>query len=260
MPWILPFEPDKEQADRGPLHGPSRWHLYGRISHWIWRIRNVPGHLLRHVYIWHTQTSKQCQCNYARTCNYKDTTSLWILSHHCFWTRTNRFYGVCNEALDLLKINCHVLLGDNHNPMLVERLCRYFNKGHAIMWSEWDTVHVALECLLLLLYAWNSCPVHGTNISHSYVVVGWEFAFLIDFFSGKHWQLTSSPATMESYSKDLATRLSVCCKITDIWSRRHVIGTKHLSVTPSWPLCLFIWWHCCCSSCHPFRCKQGPCW
>ena len=34
------------------------------------------------------------------------------------------FFGVCREALDLLKINCHVLSGNNHNPMLVERICR----------------------------------------------------------------------------------------------------------------------------------------
>jgi hypothetical protein len=40
-----------------------------------------------------------------------------------------KFFGVCREALDLLKINCHVLSGDNHNPMLVKQICRYFNKG-----------------------------------------------------------------------------------------------------------------------------------
>ena len=59
------------------------------------------------------------------------------------------------------------------------------------MCNERDTVRVALESLLLLLYAWNSCPVPGTDISHSLEVVGREFAFLIDYFSGKHWQLTA---------------------------------------------------------------------
>ena len=76
------------------------------------------------------------------------------------------------------------------------------------MCNECATVHVALEHLLLLVYAWNSCPVLGTDISCSLVVVGQEFAFPIDFSSGKHWQLTSSPANMESYSKDLAMHLS----------------------------------------------------
>jgi hypothetical protein len=72
------------------------------------------------------------------------------------------------------------------------------------MCNKRDTVHVALEALLLLLYAWNSCPVPGTDISCSLVAVGRKFAFSIDFLSGKHWQLTSSPATIDSYSKQLA--------------------------------------------------------
>jgi hypothetical protein len=38
--------------------------------------------------------------------------------------KDSKFFRVCRESLDLLKINCHVLLGDNHNPMLVKRLCR----------------------------------------------------------------------------------------------------------------------------------------
>jgi hypothetical protein len=73
-----------------------------------------------------------------------------------------------------------------------------------------------LESLLLLLYAWNSCPVPGTDISRSLVAVGCEFAFPIDYSSGKHWQLTSSPATVESYSKQLAVRLSACCEVAEL--------------------------------------------
>ena len=121
----------------------------------------------------------------------------------------------------MLKINCHVLSGDNHNPVLVERICRYFNKGLTIMCNERDTVRVALEPLLLLLYAWNSCPVPGTDISCSLVAVGHEFAFLIDYSSGKHWQLTSSPATVESYSKQLASCLSACREIVELLVREH---------------------------------------
>jgi hypothetical protein len=100
--------------------------------------------------------------------------------------------------------------------MLVERLCRYFNKGLTIMCNERDTVRVALECLLLLLYAWNLCPVPGTDISRSLVAVGREFAFPIDYSAGKHWQLTSSPSTVKSYSRDLATRLGACREIAEL--------------------------------------------
>jgi hypothetical protein len=34
-----------------------------------------------------------------------------------------KFFGVCRGALDLLKINCHILSGDNHNPMLIKCIC-----------------------------------------------------------------------------------------------------------------------------------------
>jgi hypothetical protein len=86
--------------------------------------------------------------------------------------KDSKYCCVCRKALDLLKINCHVISGNNHNPMLVERLCCYFNKGLTIMCNERDTVRVALESLLFLLYAWNSCPVPRTDISRSLVAVG----------------------------------------------------------------------------------------
>jgi len=141
--------------------------------------------------------------------------------HTIVLDKDSKFFGVCREALDLLKINCHILLGDNHNPMLVKRLCHCFNRGFTIMCNKWDTVRVALESLLLLLYAWNSCSVPSTDISCSLVAVGRKFAFPIDYSSGKHWQLTSSPATVKSYSKQLANCLSACHKIAELLVCEH---------------------------------------
>jgi hypothetical protein len=60
--------------------------------------------------------------------------------HTIVLDKDTKFYGVCREALDLLKISCHVLSGDNHNPMLVECLCQYFNKALTIRCNERDTV------------------------------------------------------------------------------------------------------------------------
>ena len=40
-----------------------------------------------------------------------------------------KFFGVCSKDLDLLQINRHVLSSANHNPMLVERVNCYVNKG-----------------------------------------------------------------------------------------------------------------------------------
>jgi hypothetical protein len=88
--------------------------------------------------------------------------------------------------------------------MLVECLNWYLDKGLCIMCNERDSVWVALKAILLLLYAWNSCPVPGTDISRSLIAVGRKFAFPIDFLSGKHWELISSTSMVVSYSKDLA--------------------------------------------------------
>jgi len=97
--------------------------------------------------------------------------------------------------------------------MLVERVNRYLNQGLRIMCNERDSNRIALEAILLLIYAWNSCPVPGTDISRSMVAVGREFAFPIDFSSGKHAELYSAPGTVESYSKELATRLEACREV-----------------------------------------------
>ena len=134
--------------------------------------------------------------------------------HTAVLDKDSKFFGICCEALDLLQNHCHILSGSNHNPMLVEQINQYLNKGLQVMCNERNTVRVALEAILL--YAWNSCPVPGTDISRSLVAVGHEFAFPMDFSSGKHWELMSSASTVVSYSKELATRLSACHKVAEL--------------------------------------------
>jgi hypothetical protein len=53
--------------------------------------------------------------------------------HTVVLDKDSKFFSVCRESLDLLEINCHILSGNKHNPMLVKRLCRFFNKGLRIM-------------------------------------------------------------------------------------------------------------------------------
>jgi hypothetical protein len=101
--------------------------------------------------------------------------------HSIVLDKDSNFYRICRKALNLLQINCHVLSGDNHNPMMVEHINWYLTKGLKIMTNERDSVHVALKAILLLLYAWNSCPIPGTVISCSLFAVGREFAFPIDY-------------------------------------------------------------------------------
>jgi hypothetical protein len=133
--------------------------------------------------------------------------------HTVVFDKNSKFFSICRESLDLLKINFHVLLRDNHNPMLVKWLCRYFNKGLCIMTNECNLVRVALEALLLPLCAWNSCPAPGTDISCSLAAIGRESAFPIDFSTGMHQELMSSLTTIESYSCNLSKRLAACRKI-----------------------------------------------
>ncbi len=104
---------------------------------------------------------------------------------------------------------------------MVERVNQYLTKGLKIMTNERDSIRIALEAILLLLYAWNSCPIPGTDISQSLVAVGREFAFPINYSTNKHWELTSSPISVESYSKDLSTRLSALCKVTQLLVQEH---------------------------------------
>ncbi len=54
------------------------------------------------------------------------------------------------------------------------------------------------------------------DISRSLVAVGREFAFPINFSSGKHWELTSTASTVVSHSKELATRLSACRDVPEL--------------------------------------------
>ncbi len=154
--------------------------------------------------------------------------------HTIVLDKDSNFFGVCREALDLLKINCHVLSRGNHNPMLVECINRYLNQGLCIMCNERDSNCVALEAILLLIYAWNSCPVPGTDISRSMVAVGREFEFPIDFSAGKHTELYSAPGTVKSYLKELATCLDACRKIAMLlinlqqcWHRELLNSRQH---------------------------------
>ena len=89
----------------------------------------------------------------------------------------------------------------------------YLNKGLKIMANEHGTVQITMEAIILLLYTWNSAPIPGTNLSRCFIALGQEFQFLIDFSTNKYWELTSTPASVQSYAHDLATHLIASRKI-----------------------------------------------
>ncbi len=80
-------------------------------------------------------------------------------AHTVILDKDSKFFGVFRESLDLLKIHCHVLSGNNHNRMLVKRLNQYLNKSLCIMTNKRGSIHIVLEALLLLIYARLVTPV-----------------------------------------------------------------------------------------------------
>ena len=143
------------------------------------------------------------------------------LCHTLVLDKDSKFFSVFRATCDLLNINCHVLSGDNHDAMIVERLNRYLNKGLTVLSNERDSVRIAQEAILLLIYAWNSAPIPGTDLSRSLVAIGREFSFPIDFSSAKHLELTSSASTIKSFAHDQATLLKASRLIAQVLIDEH---------------------------------------
>jgi hypothetical protein len=136
--------------------------------------------------------------------------------HTIVLDKDSNFLGAFKEAVDLLQINRHILLGGNHNPMLVERLNCYHNVGLKIMTNKHDLVRVVMEATLLLLYAVNSSPIPGIDLSQCFVTLGRKFQFPINFSANKHFELTSTPSMIASYSHKLAMCLSALQEVASL--------------------------------------------
>ena len=73
---------------------------------------------------------------------------------------------------------------------------------------------MALEPILLL----NSAPIPRTDLSCSLVDVGHKLSFPIDFLASKHFELTSSPKSVQFYAKTQAERISASHDIEAVLS------------------------------------------
>ena len=141
---------------------------------------------------------------------------IWLrfgFSHTIVVDKDSKFLGGFQKTAALLMINIHVLSGENHDPMIVERICRYINSCLTIFCNERGNNRVALdlEGIIMSLYAWNSAPVIGTDLSRSLLVAGREFNFPLDFSTEQHQLLTSIPLKVNSFAADQA-RLLTCSR------------------------------------------------
>lgn len=135
---------------------------------------------------------------------------IWLrhgFSHTIVVDKDSKFRATFAQTAELLGINIHILSGENHDGMLVERVNRFLNSSLTIFCAERGSTLVAQEGILMALYAWNSAPIAGTDISRSLVVVGREFNFPIDFSADKHLYLTSSPARAKTFAGRQAVML-----------------------------------------------------
>jgi hypothetical protein len=143
------------------------------------------------------------------------------LCHTLVLDKASAFFGVFREVVELLQLNSHVISSENHDAMIVERVNRYIDKGLRIMTNERNSIRVAFEAILLLIYAWNSAPIPGTDLPRSLVAIGRVFSFPIDWSVSKHLELTSSPDQVVSYAKDQAVLLEASQSIAKLLLEEH---------------------------------------
>ena len=149
---------------------------------------------------------------------------IWLrfgFSHTIVVDKDRKFLGVFSKTAALLKINAHVLSGKNCDPMIVERICRYLNSCLTIFCNERGNNQVALEGILMSLYAWNSTPVVRTAISRSLLVTLREFNFPINFSSEQHQMLTSSPLKVSLFATEQACLLKCGQEIACVLIHAH---------------------------------------
>ena len=147
----------------------------------------------------------------ANSTNYAQALVMTMLrygiAHTIVLDKDSKFYATFRQTCELLQLNAHTISGGNHNPMIVERINRYYNKGLKIFTNERDSTSVSREGIMLLTYAWNASPVPMTDISRSMIVCGRDFAFPIDYSHDKASRLTGDAKWADTFAAKQAKLL-----------------------------------------------------
>lgn len=143
------------------------------------------------------------------------------LSHMLITDADSKFKGEFKGAAELLKIKHHEVSRGNHNAIMVERFNRFLNSSLTAFNSDRKTNRVFLEGAMMSIYAWNSAPVSGTDLSRSLLVLGREFHFPIDFTSRQHITFLVSPSAVKSYAEEMLGLLEKCQEVYKILIHEH---------------------------------------
>ena len=90
------------------------------------------------------------------------------------------FAGVFQDMCSILGIRYHQAARGNHKAVSVERFFRYLNKAVTIATND-RNLRATMPSVSIAIYAWNACPIDGTEIVRSVPAIGREFKFPIDY-------------------------------------------------------------------------------
>ena len=133
----------------------------------------------------------------------------------------SKFKAAFKATMEMLQLNVHWASGNNHDSILVERFNLFLNKGLKILCTERSTTRSFVEAAQLLTYAWNSAPMAETDISRSFVAVGREFSFPIDFLDQPSPHLDVPTSTKLQYSDELRLQLKASREVYKILIEEH---------------------------------------
>ena len=125
----------------------------------------------------------------------------------------SKFHGIFVEMCSILKIKHHFSAKGNHNAIIVERFNKFLNSSLRIFCNSRGTIRSFREGILLTVYAWNSAPVVGTDLSRSLLTVGREFHFPIDFANNSHISYTVDTNNIKNFAHDLTSLLYKCREV-----------------------------------------------
>jgi hypothetical protein len=117
---------------------------------------------------------------------------------------------------------------------MVKQVNCYLNKDLKVTSNKAGSIWIAMEAILLLLYAWNSAPIPGTDLSRCFVALGCKFQFPINFSKNKHWELTTALVAIQPHSRDLAAHLQASREVSKILVEKQWVW-HHEFINAHWP-------------------------